>query len=227
MRPHEKHLLMAGVFCYINSMKKLLLTSAFVFVADELLKILPKPPAELTVAFVPTAADLSEDPWYVIVDRKILVDTGFKVIDLSLKGKTKKEVKSILDQAYIIFVGGGNTFYLLDEANKSGFTELVPHYIEKGVIYVGGSAGSYIVCPTIEAAGWLDSDPNVVNLTDLNAMNIVPYIIKAHYEPEQATDVKTAIENCVYPVKILTDKQALLAIDENYQIVGEGEEILL
>ncbi len=208
-------------------MKKLLLTSAFVFVTDQLLKIIPKSPDDLTIAFVPTAADLSEDPWYIVADRDKLIELGFKVIDLSLKGKSKLEVKSILDQADIIFVGGGNTFYLLDEANKSGFSELAPDYVERGVIYVGGSAGSYLACPTIEAAGWLDSDPNVVNLTNLTAMNLVPYVLKAHYEPEESDALKNYILDCNYPVKILTDKQALLAIDDNYEIVGEGSEITL
>lgn len=208
-------------------MKKLLLTSAFVFVTDELLKIIPKSPTNLTVAFIPTGADLSEDPWYMLADRKTLVDLGFRVIDLPLKGKLKTEVKEVLDQADIIFVGGGNTFYLLDEANKSGFSELVPDYVNKGVIYVGGSAGSYIACPTIEAAGWMNADRNVVNITDLTAMNLIPYIIKAHYSPEKTEAIKTAIQNCKYEIKILTDKQALLAIDDNYQIVGEGKEIKL
>lgn len=226
MRPHEK-IALAVIFCYINYMKKILLTSAFVFVTNELLKLLPKPPEDLTVVFVPTAADLSEDPWYMIADRNTLIDLGFQVIDLSLKNKTKPEIKEILDLADIIFVGGGNTFYLLDQTNKSGFSELVPQYIERGVIYVGGSAGSYIACPTIEAAGWLNSDRNVVDLTDLTAMNLVPYIIKAHYEPEESDAIKEAMRECKYPVKILTDKQALLAIEDNYQIVGDGSEIVL
>jgi dipeptidase E len=208
-------------------MKKLLLTSAFVFVTDELLKILPKPPAELTVAFVPTAADLSKDPWYMEADRQKLADLGFKIIDLPLKGKRKEEVKKILDQADIIFVGGGNTFYLLDEANISGFTELVPDYVYNGVIYVGGSAGSYIACPTIEAAGWMNSDRNVVNLQNLKAMNLVPCIIKAHHEPAKSSAIKEAMLNCQYPVKILTDNQALLVEDDDYKVVGSGEEIIL
>lgn len=208
-------------------MKRLLLTSAFVFVSDELLKILPKPPSKLTVAFVPTAADLSEDPWYMVADRKMLQDMGFHVIDLSLKDKIESEVRDVLDKADIIFVGGGNTFYLLDQANKSGFTKVTPEYVNKGVLYIGGSAGSYIACPTIEAAGWMNSDRNVVNITDLTAMNLVPYIIKAHYEPQKSVAIKEAMRNCKYPVKILTDNQALLAINDKYQIVGEGKEIVL
>lgn len=208
-------------------MKTLLLTSAFVFVTDELIKILPKPPHELTVVFVPTAADLSEDPWYMEADRQKLIDLGFNVLELSLKGKKISEVKEILDKADIIFVGGGNTFYLLDESNKSGFSELVPNYVNKGVIYVGGSAGSYIACPTIEAAGWTNSDRNVVNLQDLTAMNLVPCIIKAHFVNEKAEAIKEAITKCKYPVKILTDNQALLVNDDEYKVVGTEEEIML
>lgn len=208
-------------------MKKLLLASSFVSVADELIKILPENPSQLTVVFVPTAADTSNDPWYMIADRKMLVDIGFKVIDLSLKGKTKGEVGLILNQADIIFVAGGNTFYLLDAANESGFTQLVPGLVEQGVIYVGSSAGSYIACPTIEAAGWMHSDSNIVGLQNLTAMHMIPYILKAHYNPDKAESLKTEIAHCKYPVKILTDEQALLVIDQGYQIVGSGEEITL
>jgi dipeptidase E len=208
-------------------MKTLLLTSAFVFVTDELIKILPKPPQELTVAFVPTAADLSEDPWYMEADRQKLIDLGFNVSDLPLKGKNINEVKESLDRADIVFVGGGNTFYLLDEANKSGFTELVPNYVDNGMIYVGGSAGSYIACPTIEAAGWTNSDRNVVNLQDLTAMNMVPCIIKAHFVPEKSEAIKQAIAGCKYPVKILTDEQALLVTGDDCKVVGTEAEIIL
>ncbi len=213
-----------GGFCYTRFMKTLLLTSAFVFVTDELINILPKPPQELTVVFVPTAADLSEDPWYMEADRQKLVDLGFKLIDLPLKGKNVDEVKEILDQADLIFVGGGNTFYLLDECNKSGFAKLVPDYVNNGVIYVGGSAGSYIACPTIEAAGWTNSDRNVVNLQDLTAMNLVPCIIKAHFVEEKSEAIKEAMAGCRYPVKILTDKQALLVTDDDYNVVGMEKE---
>jgi dipeptidase E len=160
-------------------------------------------------------------------DRQKLVDLGFSIIDLPLKGKNISEVKEILDQVDIIFVSGGNTFYLLHESNKSGFTELVPNYVNNGVIYVGGSSGSYIACPTIEAAGWTNSDRNVVNLQNLTAMNMVPCIIKAHFVKEKSEAIKQAMVGCKYPVKILTDNQALLVKDEEYRVIGSDKEIIL
>lgn len=208
-------------------MKKLLLTSAFVFVTDELIKILPDKPENLTVAFVPTAADLSEDPWYMVADRDKLIEMGFKVIDLSLKGKTKSEVEAILNQADILFVGGGNTFYLLDEANKSGFTELVPPLVNNGLIYVGGSAGSLLASPSIENAGWEHGDENTVGITNLEALNLVPFLVSPHYSEIKNDSLPTEIAQSKFPVRILKDDQAILAIDDTYTIVGAVEKVKL
>ena len=91
---------------------KLLLTSVFTKTADQLSEILSAPPKELTVAFVPTAADIYDDKWFVGADRAKLVEMGFNVFDLSLKGKTMEAVEEALDKTDIIFVAGGNTFYL-------------------------------------------------------------------------------------------------------------------
>jgi len=201
-------------------MRKIFLTSVFANVAEELVSILPKSPRELTVAFISTAADVYEDKWFVEKDRKKLVEMGFKIIDLSLKNQTKGALRDVLNTIQIIFVAGGNTFYLLEQARKSGFTELVPELVDKGVIYIGSSAGSYLACPTIEVATWKHQDRNIVGLKDLTALNLVPFLLSVHYKPEYKGVIEENVTKTKYPVKILTDKQAIIMQNDRVRLVS-------
>jgi dipeptidase E len=204
---------------------KLLLASVFKNVADELIKILPEPAQKLTVVFIPTAANVYEDKSFVQLDRYKLVEMGFKIIDFDLRFETKENVAKVLDKADIIFVAGGNTFYLLEQARQSGFLELLPKLVAKGIIYVGSSAGSYLACPTIETAGWKNQDKNVVGLSDLSAANLVPFCLFVHYKFEHREILKQ--NHAQYPVRILTDEQAIVVLDGESKLVGTGDEIIL
>lgn len=208
-------------------MKKLFLTSQFHKVASELLPLLSKPADETTVAFIPTAADVYDEKPWMYADRDKLVEMGLQVFDLSLKGKTKQELKEALSKADVIFVSGGNTFYLLDEAKKSGFVDIVKELVSRGVVYIGSSAGSYVACPTIEVANWKHQDRNIVGLEDLTAMALVPFLMSVHYKPEYKDSLLEGKTKTKLPVKILTDDQAIVVLDNDYKLVGKGEEIKL
>ena len=117
-------------------MKKLFLTSTFAQVAHELTPLLTKPATELTVAFIPTAADVYADKWFIEADRAKLVEMGFQLVDVSIKDIHGDELTEILSGVDIIFVAGGNVFYLLEQARISGFLNIVPRLVENGVMYI-------------------------------------------------------------------------------------------
>ncbi len=75
----------------------------------------------------------------------------------------------------IIYMIGGNTFYLLKELKEKNLVEKIIQAINNGVIYIGSSAGSIILGKTIETA--LPYDENWVNLIDFKGLNIVNGII--------------------------------------------------
>jgi dipeptidase E len=208
-------------------MKKLFLTSSFWNVVNEFIEFLGTDPKSLTVGFVPTAADPYNDKWFVEADKKALVDIGLKVKEIDIKNKTENELREEFKGADIIFVAGGNTFYLLRETKKSGFDKIVKECVDKGVVYVGSSAGAYLACPTIEASTWKHHDSDHFSITDFTALNLVPFLITAHFKPEYAEVLKDAISKSKYETKILTDKQTLIVKDENVNLVGTGEEIKL
>ena len=50
-----------------------------------------------------------------------------------------------LDEYDLVFVSGGNSFYLAYRLAETGFGELLKDYIERGGLYSGGSAGASIL----------------------------------------------------------------------------------
>ena len=180
---------------------------------------------ENRVAFVTTAAyGESKNPTWMEKDRQLLRDCGIKRIeDLDLKEKTQEELEKILSNKSILFVNGGNTFYLLHWVRKSGFDKVITDFLKRGGLYVGVSAGSYIACPTIEAATWKHQDQNRVGIIDFTALSLVPFLITAHFEEKYRVIVDQAAKGTKYPIVALLDKQAVLVKDGKVQVIGEGK----
>ena len=205
----------------------LLLTSTGIVpeVRADFISLLPKKPEDCKVAFVTTAAyGESKNPAWIEKDRQLLYGCGIKYIeDLDLKDKTQGDLERILRDKDIIFINGGNTFYLLKWVRESGFDVLLPSFLKRGGLYVGVSAGSYLVCPTIEQATWKHQDRNKVGITDLTALNLVPFLISAHYEEKYRSIIDQAAKNTKWPIVALTDQQAIVVQGNKIKVIGEGK----
>ena len=179
------------------------------------------------MAFITTAAygECKERaPWLDICKRQ-LEGCGIRdIMEMNIRRKTPWELKTRLADCDVIFVNGGNTFYLLHWARETGFDTLVPKLLQEGKLYVGVSAGSYIACPTIEAAAWKHGDRNRMRLKDLTGMGLVHFLISAHFEEAYRLTVERAARSTRYPIVALYDTQALLAVDGKYTIVGTGKK---
>lgn len=187
---------------------------------------LPKPADESRVSFIITAAYGDDDnPTWMEQHKIQLRNLGIKHIeDLDLRGKKQNELEHILSDKDVIFVDGGNTFYLLDWVRKSEFDKILPRLLQENKLYVGVSAGSYITCPTIEQAAWKRQDRNKIGLNDLSALNLVPFLIVAHFEEKWRVIVENAAKHTMYPIVALNDTQAVLVENDSYRIVGKGSK---
>ena len=110
-------------------MRKMYLTSGGL---NKLSGILPKPPSETKVAFIPTAADTYDDKWFVDADCKKLTDLGFQLTLIDIKNQKENELHELLKEFDVIYMTGGNSFYLLEKIYESGFDKVIKELLDKG-----------------------------------------------------------------------------------------------
>ena len=169
---------------------KLFLTS---IAAQSLVKIaseLPRKPSEYKVAFIPTAA-IKYERW-LDDDRNKFEELGFKIQIFDIKDKTEDEIRNKLSKVDIIFVSGGNTFYLLEKVKQSGFDKVLRELKNTDKIYIGSSAGSIIAGPNIEPIKSFD-DPSAANLDSYDAIGLVDFVVLPHWGKEKYAAKQEAV----------------------------------
>ncbi len=85
-------------------------------------------------------------------------------------------VKTI-QEAEAVMVGGGNTFHLVAEMQKTGIMEAVRKKAMDGVPFLGWSAGANIASPTLMTT----NDMPIVQPLSFNALGLIPFQINPHY----------------------------------------------
>jgi dipeptidase E len=111
----------------------------------------------------------------------------------------------------IIYVSGGNTFKLMKYAQLTDFKHSVAALMARNGCYIGVSAGSIILSPTIEMAETGENpDPNDVGLTDLAGLGIVPFHMAVHYTEADEPEILTfeSLNDCT--VMRISDSQAVV-----------------
>lgn len=177
------------------------------------------------VAFIPTAVDPYEDKHLIEYDRNVIKLMGMHIREIDLKLEDEESMKLKFTSCDVIYVCGGNTYYLLDWVRKSGFDKVLPGMLDNGKIYVGVSAGSIIVGPDIEPAGWEPQpDENIAGLLDTTGIGLVSFGISPHFEEKYKTVLEEKSKGINYPLIAISDQQALVCIDKEYKIVGNGAQ---
>lgn len=201
---------------------KLFLSSLASETLDLVIPLLPNKPSNLKVAFIPTAADPYGDipmPW-MQGDRNKLIEMGFTVTDYDLKGKNIDALRKDLIDFQVIFVAGGNAFYLLNEVRKSGFDTIVNELIDRGVVYIGSSAGSMIMGRDLGHILTVDHPEIVPELTDYTCLNFVTEHILPHYGKEKYISRHAQlVKEWGDKITPLTDNQALIVNGDKIEVV--------
>jgi dipeptidase E len=82
-----------------------------------------------------------------------------------------------IEQAEIIFIGGGNTFRLLHELQRNQIMEPIRKAVQTGTPYIGSSAGSIVACPSLKTT----KDMPIMQPSSFEALSLVPFQISPHY----------------------------------------------
>ena len=147
---------------------------------------------------------------------------GFKKENIFIFNEYEVDKFEYLD-IDLIYIGGGNTFYTLDKLKKTNFDKCIIEYLNKGVIYIGGSCGAHIVSSNIEHV--LNFDLNSVNLEDFTGLNLFNGIIIPHFDNSREIVYQDLIKENRYKVYTLTDNATIIAIDNEIKIYDNWENL--
>ena len=130
------------------------------------------------VAFV-TAASLHDEAAYFERVRATLAPPPPEGAGLALAHlRWNDRPLETLARAEALFMGGGNTYALLQRLRASGLLEAIGERVKAGMPYMGASAGSNVAGPNILTT----NDWNVVGLGRFEALGLVPFNINPHYK---------------------------------------------
>lgn len=151
---------------------------------------------------------------------------GYDVVIVDLK-EDPVEIKEKIESVDVIVVGGGDANWLLDWAKKSKLDTYLKDLLNKGVVYVGISAGSGLINPDIGLTWWEpDWKPDHIGL------GIVDFVIVPH---QKESDALSNVENLTkrkkhmqslidfpWKVYLLQDGQAIKVDGDKIEHIGEG-----
>ncbi len=192
---------------------KLLLTSSGLDsqkAKKEFLKLLNKPIGKTKVLMI-FGVKNDEEMFYVNESKNELIELGINKLNI-LNANISDDISSgDFNDFDVIYVCGGNTYYILDRLRKTGFDELIINSVNKGILYIGVSAGSIIAGKDIEIAGWgSEGDENDIGLKDLRGFNFTDIAIFPHYEDRLKKEVDEFSKKVNYPVKVLKNGEFIV-----------------
>jgi dipeptidase E len=210
---------------------KLLLTSAGITnrsIANTLQLLIGKSFHQQKLVYIPTAVNLEkgDKSWFIkdLVNSRNLGFSSLDIVDISALPKTVWEPR--IQEANVIQIGGGNTYYLAYWIRRSGLGKLLPDLLQTKV-YVGTSAGSIILTPSLTMSS---SEPGTFK--DAQALGLVQFHIRPHLHTRGFPQVKKeTLEKIALklraPVYYLDDQSAVTVIDNKTEVVSEGDYFVI
>lgn len=153
-----------------------------------------------------------------------LSDVGKAGIDM-VKSSSELMSKKITDYA-CIYIGGGNTYKLLNELKMSGAFDRIKKYLleDNGIVY-GGSAGAIIFGKDLDSCN--TDDLNEVNLSDNSGFNMINgYSLLCHYtsrNPERTELSRNYLLKLskIKPVYAIPEEDTIYINDEIIEFIGD------
>lgn len=181
------------------------------------------------VLYIPLAMDEEDHPYdscYEWIKEEI---SSIDIPKIEMVRSFEELEEKNLDDYSLIYIGGGNTYKLLNGIKKTKtYDKLKKYLLNDGVIY-GSSAGSVIFGKSIDIIGIMDK--NKINLTDTKGFNCLNNIsIFVHYtnyksrlSQEENKNLTEKYTNFITEYTINNEK--VIAIPEEDTIFFDGKNI--
>lgn len=209
-------------------MKKLFLTSNTITenLVQDFESLIGKSIRDLKVAFIPDAGygfPPDKDISWIETERQELIDLyHWNITDVVLKD-AKTESLNILFKQDVIYVNGGLSGYLAKMMGQSGFDKLLPELLDKGIVYVGSSAGSMVMSEIQDASSWYIGEPEPAAL-DIPGLGYIDFQIYPHVKDENREDI---INNCKEELTycLMKDGSAVMINGDDMRLCGDIEVV--
>ncbi len=203
-------------------MKKLMLVSTFSSVSQ----LLPCVEAELkskTVAFIPTASRGSLYSPVMGLAEHALRRMDLDVCSLDIADAPYERIHDVIESSDMIFVGGGNSFLLLQEMRRSGADEIIAEAVANGKPYIGESAGAVVAGPDIGYIRDMDDVKAAPLLHDSRGLGLVDFRVIPHYHGpllgRKAAEIVRRHADAS-DLRVITNRQAVMVHGEKDAIVS-------
>lgn len=125
----------------------------------------------LNLVFIPFASVDSYDNYFE------KVNDALKSVSHHITMVRPENAKDQIEKCDGIITGGGNTFKLLHDLYTSNVIDSIRNKVDSGTPYIGWSAGSNILGPTIATT----NDMPIIEPKSFNALGLLPFQINPHY----------------------------------------------
>jgi dipeptidase E len=114
-----------------------------------------------------------------------------------------------------IYIGGGNTYRLLDRVRTAELKPLLREFVANGGVLYGGSAGAILCGSTVETT----PDENRVDIVDSSGLGLVPTAdIWCHYDSPEA--VLQYVTDAGQTVVAIPERSGVSVTESRVRVVG-------
>jgi dipeptidase E len=213
---------------------KFLLTSAGLrndVLVHSFAQLTEKPAGERKVAFIPTAAASFHEAWFHEEMRSI-ESAGGTVTLVDIAKDSFHTWIGHLEDADILVFGGGSEFRLMHYIKLTGLDKVLPELLQTRT-YVGISAGSMALCPTIYGHVSREIyEESTAEQQDIEGLGLIDFLFLPHLHsghfPKVTNDeimrAKSGVKESIYATD---DETALLVQEGVVTTVGTGHSIFI
>lgn len=185
-----------------------------------------KDQGEISVALIENAADViteGPDGWLVEI-RDSIKKLGFKVslVDLRQFIGNERLLEEQIRSSDIIWIGGGNMYYLRYILHKTRADRIITQLINAGKVYCGWSAGGCVAGPTL-LDGEIMDDVTQAEEKLYAGLNLVDFVMVPHIDndlfAENAKKWNQKLRDRGFVTIPLKDDQGIVINGENISII--------
>lgn len=173
--------------------------------------------------FIPTASH--DAPGYIEIVKKTFetLCCTFAALCLVTKEYQEGEIANMIRDADIIYVGGGNTLFMMETWKKFQVDKYLREAYQKGTVLSGLSAGA--ICWF--SSGHSDSEFFTENENPefifVDGLGMIPYVVCPHYDEEDRKSFDQMILSKKEPGTALESLTALVYDCNDYKIIRCNE----